>query len=107
MKEIGEKLKAARESMGITIEEAAEDLKLRASQLEDIEYLEKVYGIKNIKKDKIRLVAEARLANNSASLQDIADSVSKKLGRKITKSNVAHIFRKIHELAKELGKWKK
>lgn len=37
MKEIGEKLKEARESMGITIEEAAGDLKLRPSQLENIE----------------------------------------------------------------------
>ena len=37
MKEIGEKLKEARESMGITIEEAASDLKLRASQIENIE----------------------------------------------------------------------
>lgn len=37
MKEIGEKLKEARESMGITIEEAATDLKLRPSQLENIE----------------------------------------------------------------------
>ena len=37
MKEIGEKLKDAREGMGISIEEAAEDLKLRPSQLEDIE----------------------------------------------------------------------
>ena len=37
MIEIGEKLKEARESMGITIEEAAADLKLRASQIENIE----------------------------------------------------------------------
>ena len=37
MKEIGEKLKEARESMGITIEEAATDLKLRPIQLENIE----------------------------------------------------------------------
>lgn len=37
MKEIGEKLKAARESMGISIEEAAEDLKIRPAQIEDIE----------------------------------------------------------------------
>lgn len=37
MKEIGEKLREARESMGITIEEAATDLKLRSSQLENIE----------------------------------------------------------------------
>ena len=37
MKEIGEKLREARESMGISIEEAAEDLKLRPSQIENIE----------------------------------------------------------------------
>jgi cytoskeletal protein RodZ len=37
MKEIGEKLKAARESIGISVEEAAEDLKLRPSQIENIE----------------------------------------------------------------------
>ena len=37
MKEIGEKLKNTRESMGITIEEAAADLKVRATQIESIE----------------------------------------------------------------------
>lgn len=37
MKEIGDKLREARESMGISIEEAAQDLKLRPSQLENIE----------------------------------------------------------------------
>lgn len=37
MKEIGEKLKETRESMGISIEEAAEDLKLKPSQLTNIE----------------------------------------------------------------------
>ena len=37
MKEIGEKLQETRVSMGISIEEAAEDLKLKPSQLENIE----------------------------------------------------------------------
>ena len=37
MKEIGEKLKETREDMGISLEEAAEDLKLRPSQIENIE----------------------------------------------------------------------
>ena len=37
MKEIGESLKEARENIGITIEEAANDLKLKPSQIEDIE----------------------------------------------------------------------
>lgn len=37
MKEIGEKLKLARDSIGITVEEVAEDLKMRPSQIESIE----------------------------------------------------------------------
>lgn len=37
MKEIGEKLKETRESMGISIEEASEDLKVKPNQLTDIE----------------------------------------------------------------------
>ena len=37
MKEIGEELKDARENIGISIEEAANDLKLKPSQIEDIE----------------------------------------------------------------------
>ena len=37
MKEIGQKLKETREIIGISIEEAAEDLKTRPSQIENIE----------------------------------------------------------------------
>jgi cytoskeletal protein RodZ len=37
VKEIGEKLRETREAMGITLDEAAEDLKLRPSQIENIE----------------------------------------------------------------------
>lgn len=37
MKEIGEKLKEARENMGISVEETAEDLKVRPSQVEAVE----------------------------------------------------------------------
>lgn len=37
MQEIGEALKEARENIGISIEEAANDLKLKPSQIEDIE----------------------------------------------------------------------
>ncbi len=37
MKEIGESLKETRENMGLTIEEVASDLKLRPTQVENIE----------------------------------------------------------------------
>ena len=37
LKEIGEALREARENIGITVEEAANDLKLKPSQIEDLE----------------------------------------------------------------------
>lgn len=37
MKKIGEKLREARESIGVSIEEVAEDLKMRPTQIENIE----------------------------------------------------------------------
>ena len=37
MKQIGEELKSAREEHGVSVEEAAEDLNLRVSQIENIE----------------------------------------------------------------------
>lgn len=38
MKEIGEKLKEARENMGISIEEVSTDLNVKVKQVEDIEF---------------------------------------------------------------------
>ena len=37
MKEIGQQLKSARENMGVSIEEVAEDLKVKPTQIENIE----------------------------------------------------------------------
>ena len=37
MKEIGETLKEARESIGVSVEEVAGDLKVRPSQIQNIE----------------------------------------------------------------------
>lgn len=56
MKEIGEKLKEAREAMGISISEAAEDLKLEVSQIEnlekgDMETFKDIYYLKYLIRD--------------------------------------------------------
>ena len=45
MKEIGEKLKAAREEKGVSIKEAAEDLNMRVTQIENIEAGNKFSGL--------------------------------------------------------------
>ena len=56
MKEIGAELEQAREAMGVTIEEAASDLKLKPSQLENVEkgnrsVFKDVFELKQIIKD--------------------------------------------------------
>lgn len=56
MKEIGERLKEARESMGITTAEAAEDLKLEISQIDNLEegnmeVFKDIYSLKYLIRD--------------------------------------------------------
>lgn len=79
-------------------------MKASKVQLEDVLYIKEYFGLENLKNKKEILVAESRINNASMSLSDIATEVSKKLGKEITKSNVAHIFRKLHEFALKLGK---
>ena len=67
-------------------------------QVEEIKLIDKVVGIENIENNKIRLLCSLRLENESASLVDLAELMSEKLGKDITKSNINHLFRSIHEM---------
>lgn len=67
-------------------------------QVEEIKLIDKVVGIENIENSKIRLLCSLRLENESASLVDLAILMSEKLGKDITKSNINHLFRSIHEM---------
>ncbi len=67
-------------------------------QIEEIKIIDERLGIKNIRNIKEQLLCELRLENPSASLLDLADLMSQKLGKNITKSNINHLFRSIHEL---------
>jgi cytoskeleton protein RodZ len=56
LKEIGEQLKHARENMGLTIDEVAEDLQLKPSQIENVEngnraFFKDVFALKQVIKD--------------------------------------------------------
>ncbi|MCQ2742877.1 MAG: DNA-binding protein WhiA [Bacilli bacterium] len=74
-------------------------------QKEEIEYLVEHKGWSffdgNI---KLRLAAEYRLKKEDASLLEIADMLSEELASTITKSNVNHLYRRIHELYLEATK---
>ena len=67
-------------------------------QAHEIKYLTKHIGLENIGNKKTQLVASIRTEYISRSLDEIASMVSKELNEEVTKSNVNHIFRHIHEL---------
>ena len=67
-------------------------------QAHEIKYLIKHIGLENIGNKKTQLVASIRVDYISKPLEEIATLVSKELNEEVTKSNINHIFRRIHEL---------
>ena len=67
-------------------------------QVEEIKVIDKALGIENIDNQKVRILCSLRLENESASLSDLATLMSEKLKKDITKSNINHLFRRIHEM---------
>ena len=69
-----------------------------ARQVNEIKLIDERLGIKNLRNDKMILLCELRLENEAASLNDLSSIMSQKLGKNITKSNINHLFRSIHEI---------
>ena len=67
-------------------------------QVEEINFIEDRIGIRYMPNEKARLLCRLRLQNESASLQELADLMSEQLEKPITKSNINHLFRYIHEV---------
>ena len=72
-------------------------------QIKEIELIDKKLGIKNITNKKAKLLCELRKENESASLLDLASLMSEALDKPITKSNINHLFRYLHELYERLN----
>ena len=72
-------------------------------QIKEIELIDKKLGIKNIPNEKAKLLCTLRKENESASLVDLASLMSEKLDKPITKSNINHLFRYLHELYERLN----
>ncbi|MBO7574185.1 MAG: DNA-binding protein WhiA [Bacilli bacterium] len=73
-------------------------------QKEEIELIDQLLGIDNIGNLKERELCHLRLANEAASLQELADMMSEIFKKTITKSNVNHLFRSIHEYYERLNR---
>ena len=72
-------------------------------QAEEIALIDQLLGIDNITNLKERELCKLRLSNEAASLQELADLLSNKFKKPITKSNVNHLFRSIHLLYERLN----
>ena len=71
-------------------------------QIEQIKYIDKVLGVKNIANARVRLLCSLRLANESSSLTDLANKMSEELNTPISKSTIARLFVKINNLSEKL-----
>ena len=66
-------------------------------QAEEIRIIDQYLGIDNLGNIKERELCHLRLENEAASLQELADMMSERFKKTITKSNINHLFRSIHE----------
>ncbi len=78
-------------------------VKTAEKQIKWIELIDQKIGIDHLSESKIRLLCRLRLENDSASLDELAYLMSEALSTTVSKSNVAHLFRKIEEKYLRLG----
>ncbi len=74
----------------------AKTIEASKNQICDIKIISKALGIQNLSNKKEALLCTLRLENEDLTMMELASLMSKKLGENVSKSNVNHIFRKIH-----------
>ena len=67
-------------------------------QAKEIKFIDDVLGIHNLHNPKKELLCYLRMENKEASMIELAELLSEELGTNITKSNVNHMFRSLHDL---------
>ncbi len=72
------------------------------TQLEDIQVIEAHIPSEKIRSEKMRWLMRLRKENDESSLRELAELMSEIFDMEISKSNVNHLFRQMHELAKSL-----
>lgn len=70
-----------------------------SKQIEDIKLLDEVIGIDNIQNKKQRELMKIRLEHDDYSLFELSTALSDVIGTPVSKSNVSHLLRAIHEKA--------
>ncbi|MCX5775831.1 MAG: DNA-binding protein WhiA [Firmicutes bacterium] len=75
-------------------------------QIEEIQIIDRVVGIEHLPNEKMKLLCRLRLDNDGASMLELAEKMSDEMHNPVSKSNINHLFRAIHEMAeryKEVG----
>ncbi|MCR5490819.1 MAG: DNA-binding protein WhiA [Bacilli bacterium] len=75
----------------------AKTMSAAARQKKEIEYFRDHGGYESIENPKLRILMELRLNNPDATLDELASLLSEELGATVSKSNVNHLFRSLHE----------
>jgi DNA-binding protein WhiA len=75
----------------------AKTMSASSRQKREIEYFVAHGGLDLIENQKLRILMELRLQNPDASLDELAALMSEELGATVSKSNVNHLFRSLHE----------
>ena len=70
-------------------------------QITDIRIIDKVLGIDHVQNEKQKLLMKLRLEHDDYSLQELANEMGKQLGENVSRSNINHLFRAIHEMAEQ------
>jgi len=70
-----------------------------SKQIEDIQIIDKALGINNVQNEKQKELMKIRLEHDDYSLQELANELSERIGEPVSKSNINHLFRAIHEKA--------
>lgn len=68
-------------------------------QIEDIKLIDEIFGIENIQNKKQKELMKLRLQHEDYSLIELANELSKITGTQVSKSNISHLFRAIHQMA--------
>lgn len=76
-------------------------------QAKEIKYIDDKLGIHNLHNVKKELLCYLRMENKELTMSELAILMSEELGQTITKSNVNHLFRSLHELYIKLMEVKK
>lgn len=79
-------------------------VKTGSRQKKEILIIDKRLGINNLKNEKAKRLAKLRIENESASLDDLATLLSEEMNVPITKSNINHLFRYMHEIYLKVSK---